>query len=345
MKAITLLLIVGLTSPLSSFAAQNKTGLDVSVPQNGVDASGEHDNSAPVPVMEERHVSSPDDVIGPDDSISISCLESDDISKTWRVSSTGDVNLPLVGQLHAAGLTAEGMNQKLTEELKRYIHEPHVTVYIAEFRSQPVTVTGAVHRPGHFQIEGPKTLLTVLMMAGGLDHPPGATATLTRQMQYGPIPLPSAHPDADGSHSIAVLPLKDISDASTPASNLLIRPNDVIDVSNEERIVYIIGEVVKPGKIELVSHDSISMMAALAAAGGLSKLAKGQNTEIMRQNANGLYEKVGSVDLKKLSRGQAEDRMLNAGDIVVVPSSTLKEYSQIAAFSAIATGFGFLTRF
>jgi len=350
MKAIAFLLLIALANPFSALAAQNaaakSAGPNESGPQENTDGNTNRaqEEAAAIP-QAIGHESSPDDEIGVDDSVAITCLESDDISKTWRVGTNGDINLPLVGQIHAAGLTAEQLNQNLTEALKRYINEPHVTVYIAEFRSQPVTVTGAVHRPGHFQIEGSKTLLTVLTMAGGLDHPPGSTATVVRQMQYGPIPLPGAHPDADGSHSIVELQLKDVSNASTPASNLIIRPNDVIDVSNEERMVYIIGEVAKPGKVELVSHDSISMMQVLAIAGGLTKVASARNTQIMRQNSKGLYEKIGLIDLKKLQQGKSEDRMLTAGDIVVVPSSNVKAYSQIAAFTAIATGFGFLTRF
>jgi polysaccharide export outer membrane protein len=351
-QAAAFLLLLGLTTPFFCAAAQNTATPDgaqhrvvKSANNNANNADAAQDDNVPIPAVVAGHESSPDDVIGVDDSISINCLESEDISKVWRVTSTGDLNLPLVGSIHAAGLTAGQLGDKLTEALKRYIHEPHASVYIAEFRSQPVTVTGAVHRPGHFQIEGSKTLLTVLTMAGGLDHPPGSTATLTRQMKYGAIPLPGAHPDADGTHSVVEMSLKDVSNASTSASNLIIRPNDVIDVSNELHLVYIIGEVLKPGKIELVSHDSISMMEVLAAAGGLSKTANPRATEIMRQNSKGLYERVGSIDLKKLAQGKTEDRMLSSGDIVVVPTSNMKVYSQIAAFSAIATGFAFLTRY
>ena len=286
-----------------------------------------------------------DDVIGPDDSVTISVLESDEISKTWRVDSAGNIQLPLVGQIHAAGLTADQLAKQLTQELSRYIRDPHLTVYIAEFRSQPVTVTGAVHRPGTFQTEGPKTLWTVLTMAGGLEKSYGSTVTVTRQVRYGLIPLPEAHLDADGTHSVAVLPVKDVEDTSSATSNLLIRPNDTVAVSTDERRVYIIGEVIKPGAVELVNHDSISMMQVLAAAGGLSKLAQPKNTEIMRQNAQGLYERVASIDLKKLEHGHTEDRMLTAGDIVIVPSSGLKTYGQVAGLSAIVTGFALLTRY
>jgi polysaccharide export outer membrane protein len=342
-KVAAVLIVLGLTNPSFCLAIQDPTGQSTASAQDGADkAAGQDDTPGPAAA---GHLSSPDDVIGPDDSINVACLESEEISKIWRIDSTGDVNLPLIGQVHAAGLTADQLGAELTEGLKRYIHEPHVTVYIAEFRSQPVTVTGAVHRPGVFQIEGPKTLLSVLTMAGGLDHPPGATVRVVRQISYGPIPLPGAGPDADGSHSVIDLPLKDVSSGSTPAANLLIRPNDVVAVSTDERMVYIIGEVQKPGRIELVNHDSISMMEALAAAQGLTKTAAASHSEIMHKNAEGLYERIGSVDLKKLARGEAKDRMLTAGDIVVVPSSNMKIYTQIAAFSAIATGFGFLTRF
>lgn len=284
-----------------------------------------------------------DDVIGPDDSVTISVLESDEISKTWRVNGSGDVELPLVGRLHAAGLTADQLSKQLTEGLRKYIREPHVTVYIAEFRSQPVTVTGAVHRPGTFQTEGPKTLWTVLTMAGGLEKSYGATVTVTRQVRYGLIPLPGAQLDGDGTHSVIVLQVKDVEDASSASSNLLIRPNDTVAVSTDERRVYIIGEVAKPGMVELVTHDSISLMEVLAAAGGLTKNASAGGTEIMRQNSKGLYERVGSIDLKKLQHGKTEDRMLSAGDIVVVPTSGIKAYTQIASAGAIATGFTMLT--
>ena len=328
--ALVLAWCLAIVSPLSAQEAADQSNAAAKDQSNDVPKLGH------VPAQA-------DEVIGPDDSITISVLESDDVSKTWRVTSTGNIDLPLVGQIHAAGLTADQLEKQLNDGLKKYIRDPHVTVYIAEFRSQPVTVTGAVHRPGTFQTEGPKTLWTVLTMAGGLEHAYGSTVTVTRQVRYGLIPLPEAHLDADGTHSVADLPVKDVADTSSPASNLLIRPNDTVAVSTDERHVYIIGEVVKPGVVDLITHDSISMMQVLAAAGGVTKNASAGNTEIMRQNAKGLYERVGSIDLKKLQHGKAEDRMLTAGDIVVVPTSGLKTYTQIASVGAIATGFSMLT--
>jgi len=310
-------------------------------------AGNADEKSAPVsntrPAAPETH--SGKDVIGADDTIEIIALQSEELSHTWRVNGDGDVDLPLVGKMHAAGLTADQFQEKLDAALKQFIIDPQVTVYIAEFRSQPVTVTGAVHRPGTFQTEGPKTLWTVLTMAGGLEKAPGATVTITRQIRYGAIPLPSSKLSADGQYSTISLQVSDVLNTTSPESNLLIQPNDTVSVSTDERLVFIIGEVIKPGAVELVSHDSISMMQVLAAAEGLSKLAAPAHSEIMRKNSQGLYEKVGSIDLKKLVNGQIEDRMLRAGDIVVVPSSTLKIYTQMAGLSAITSGFFLLSRY
>ncbi|MGA3294952.1 MAG: polysaccharide biosynthesis/export family protein [Candidatus Acidiferrales bacterium] len=282
--------------------------------------------------------------IGPDDSVTIVVLDSDEISKTWRVSSKGDLSLPLVGTIHAAGLTAEQLREKLSVELKRYIRDPQVTVYVSDVQSQPVTIAGAVHKPGTYQLEGPKTLLEVLMMGLGPDAA-GPTLIVSRPVESGPIPLPGAHLDSTGERSSIELKLSEVLDPSTPASNLEIHPNDVISVSNLRRLVYIIGEVARPGAVELVTQDQVSVMQVLAAAGGLTKVASPRHSEIMRLEPHGTYKRVSSIDLKRVMTGKDEDRLLSSGDIIVVPSSTLKSYGQIASTGAITTGLYIITRY
>lgn len=135
-------------------------------------------------------------MIGPDDGVTIVALGAEDISKTWRVSSTGELTLPMVGKIQAAGKTTEQLELELTARLKRFIREPEVTVYISEFRSETVTVEGAVQKPGRVQTEGQKTLLDVLMMAGGTSSP-GPTVKVTRASAYEIIPLPGV-PEGSG---------------------------------------------------------------------------------------------------------------------------------------------------
>jgi polysaccharide export outer membrane protein len=283
-------------------------------------------------------------VIGPDDGITIVALESEEMSKTWRVNSSGELDLPMVGKIHAAGLTTDELEQTLTEKLRRYVRDPQVTVYVSEFRSQPVTVAGGVAHPGTLQIEGPKTLLTVLMMAGG-PNTSGPTVTITRDVHSAPFTLPGSTTDADGQHMSLQLKMKDVLDPSSSASNLEIRANDIVAVSSQKQLVYIIGEVNHPGAVELVTQDAVSIMQVLAAAGGLTKLAAPHSTQIMRVNQKGLYEKIATIDVKRVMSGKMEDRLLTAGDIIVVPSSALKAYTQTAGMTALTTSFYILTRF
>jgi len=276
------------------------------------------------------------DVIGPDDGIVINAADAEELSKPWRVNSSGDLNLPMVGQVHAAGLTVEQLENDLTEKLKSFIRDPHVTVYVSEFRSQPVIVEGAVAKPGPLQTEGPKTLLGVLMMAGG-PNAAGPTVTLTRETKYGEIPLPNAKTDPQGRYNTVELKLKDVLNASTPAANLMVRAHDVVAVSTKQRLIYVIGQVNKPGAVELDTQDSISVMQVLAAAGGLTSVAAPGNTAVMHLDENGQYNKVASINLKRVMSGKGGDRMLTAGDIIVVPENHVKSYVQAATMSAATT--------
>jgi polysaccharide export outer membrane protein len=281
--------------------------------------------------------STTDNVMGPEDTLNIVAGEAEEISKTWRVSGNGDLDLPMIGRIHAAGLTAAQLEGQITEKLKAFIREPHVSVYISEFRSQPVTIEGAVARPGTIQTEGQKTLLNVLMMAGG-PNAAGPTVTLTRSTQNGTIPLEGAKTDAKGEYSTLELKLKDVMNASNPAANLIMRPHDVLWVSTKQRLVYIIGQVNRPGAVELDTQDSVSAMQVLAAAGGLTSLAVPSNTAVMHVDEKGQYSKVASINLKNVMNGKGADRMLTPGDILVVPENHVKSYVQAATMSATTTG-------
>src|SRR5262245_38261235 len=86
--------------------------------------------------------------VGPDDTVTIYALNVEEISKAWRVSATGDLSLPMIGRVRAAGLTVEQLEKQIANQLEQFVLQPQVTLYVSESRSQPVTVTGAVDKPG-----------------------------------------------------------------------------------------------------------------------------------------------------------------------------------------------------
>ena len=288
--------------------------------------------------------------IGPGDTVTIASLECEEITKPWRVGSTGDLNLPMVGRIHVAGMTVEHLEQELVLRLQKFIHEPQVTAYISESRSQPIMVVGGVEKPGTYQREENETLLQALTLAGGpkgilgkAAH--GPTITITRNLKYGSIPLLNARNDPDGKFSIAELSLKDAMVGSSAAANLALQPEDVVAVSTKQPFVYVIGEVNRPGAVELATQDHMSMVQLLAVAGGMTRDASPGKTEILSVNADGLYDKKGSVNAKKVMSGKVSDVKLVAGDVVVVPSNRFKFFWQSATVSTFTAGSMILARF
>ncbi|MGH9428357.1 MAG: polysaccharide biosynthesis/export family protein, partial [Terriglobia bacterium] len=164
-------------------------------------------------------------VLGPSDVITIQALDVDELSnKPVWIDTGGFINLPLVGRMKAAGLTVQELEAELNAQLKPFVKAPHVVVAISEFRSQPVSILGLVTTPGVLQVQGRKTLLEVLSLAGGLRPEAGAVAKITRRLDYGEIPLPGATTDASGQFSVADLQLKALIEGKSPEQNILIRP-------------------------------------------------------------------------------------------------------------------------
>ena len=269
--------------------------------------------------------------------MSILALNCDEISKTWRISSAGELNLPLVGSVQAAGMTARQLEDNLADRLKKFVIEPQVTVFVTDFRSQPVTVTGSVEKPGVYQLETGKTLFDVLVLAGGPKNA-GQTVTLKRSTQRGQIGLPNTVLDISGAYESADLDLKEVMEGRGTKAGIRLMPDDLITVSltRPARFVHIAGEVNKPGSVELVTQDVVSLMKVLAVAGGLTKDAKGSATMIMHNNANGVLTSTAFVNIDKITRGKARDLELTDGDVIVVHPTGVNSTLHQASGAAMA---------
>src|SRR5262249_9609733 len=148
----------------------------------------------------------------------------------------------LVGRLHVAGLTVQQIEQLLDKALSAYIRNPQIVVNVSEIRSQPVSVLGAVNAPGVHQIQGRKTLLEMLSLAGGFRQDAGYRISITRQVAWGCIPLPGSKLDPTGEFLVAEVSVQSLMEAKDPAENVQILPYDVITVPKAE-MIYVLGEV------------------------------------------------------------------------------------------------------
>jgi len=286
-------------------------------------------------------------VIGPDDAVTIDALNVEEISKTWRISAAGDISLPMIGRVHAAGLTVDQLEQEIDSRLDQFVRKPQVTVYISEFRGHPATVSGAVERPGIVQLQGPATLFEVLLQAGGPKEA-GTTLTVTRSRDNGIINYPGTKISPESGYSVIELPLKEVLQRDTAAANLPVFAYDVVTVAKDEkirRLVFVAGEVNRPGAIELVTQNKVSFSQAVAMAGGFTKEAAAGRTIIRHVDQNGAETGAAQVNAKRILAGHEKDLPLRDGDIVIVPSSRLAPYLQTMTSTAITSSVYILGRF
>src|SRR5437867_4360889 len=154
-------------------------------------------------------------ILGPNDEIVILSLHAEEIAnKPIRITTSGDINLLMIGRIHVAGMTLEALEAEVTERLKAYIRRPDVTINVTQFKSQPVSVFGAVGTPGIVQLEGTKTLIEVLSMAGGVRADAGSRIKITRRIEWGAIPLSTAVGERE--YSVAEVNIRSIENATSP---------------------------------------------------------------------------------------------------------------------------------
>jgi polysaccharide export outer membrane protein len=305
----------------------------------GVETETQAAPSRIAPITDSRDLES-DYRLGPGDEITIEVLESPEFSgKRFPVGPDGDVRLPLVGRLHAHGLSVAEFESDLSKRLGEFIREPNASVTVAEFRSQPVSVIGAVASPGVQQLRGRKTLIEILSLAGGVREDAGHAVKITRRLARGRIPLPEARDDPSGGFSVAEVNLPSIVRAENPAQNIYVEPNDIISVPRAE-MVYVVGAVARSGGYVLGEKQGVTALEALALAGGLADGASAKGARILRP-AEGASERLEiTVNLRDIMAGRSEDVPLWPDDILFVPTSGAKAAAIRAAEAALGIGSG-----
>lgn len=281
-------------------------------------------------------------ILGPGDDVVVRCLDAEEFDgKPLRIAADGFVGLPLIGRIQAGGLTLVEFEKQVTDRLRMYIKHPQVSVNVAEFRSQPVTVLGAVSTPGVHYLTGRKTLLEMLSLAGGLKEDAGDCVKLVRKNEWGPIPLASAREDDTGQFSVAELKLRALMNGTTPAENIEIRPYDVISVPRAE-IVYVIGEVKKPGGFTLNDRKGVTALEALSMAEGLLRTALARSAKILRRTSDPIRRDEISVNLDDILRGRSADVSLAPDDILFIPNNKVKSAALRTLEAVIQAGTGVL---
>ncbi len=295
------------------------------------------------------NVSSPagDYLIGPEDILAINVLEAPDLNRTVRVSDDGTVSLALLGVIQVAGTTTRELELVLEDRLRRtYMKDPQVAVFVQEVHSHAVSVFGAVCKPGVYQIRYPKPLIEVLSMAEGLATDAGDTVIVEHhagdpaQAGFSAVMDLKADTPTDSSTGVdsksnestpqgseaesITIHLKELLDSSNPRSNVLVYPGDSVKVARAG-VVYVLGQVRKPGGFLLKTNENISVLQAIALAEGTTPNSSGKNARIFLGSGSGVERKEVAINLDKIMAGKEPSPWLKPNDVLFVPNSGGKE--------------------
>jgi polysaccharide export outer membrane protein len=276
--------------------------------------------------------------LGAGDMIAVRALHVPEMpEKPLRVGDDGGILLPMIGRIQASGLTTSQLAAEIRRRLEPVIRDPQVSVELVEQKSHPVSVLGAVKAPGLYQLEGEKRLLDVISRAGGLDQDAGYSLRISRLKSAGPLPIPGA--TESGEYRVAEVHLEDVMEARKPELNIVILPQDTIAVPRG-RLVYVVGQVRKPGGFVLREREQMSVLQAISLAEGFTATAGAGGARILREQGEDGKRIEIPVNVSKILAGRASDTPLRANDILFVPNSAPKSATLRAIDSAIQMGTG-----
>jgi len=243
--------------------------------------------------------------LGAGDLIEVGVFNVPELATKARVSNSGDVYLPLIDYVHVEGLTVEEAQTVIEKRLSDggFVRNPHVTIFVDEAASQGVTIIGEVAKPGIYPDIADHKLYDIISEAGGFSTAASRKIAIIHRNQ-----LEAVHID---------LPRNLADDLS---GNVEILPGDTISVPRAP-IIYVVGDVGRPAGL-LVDNGTLTVLQALALAGGANRTAKMNGTRLLRKTPTGMTET--RVELKKMLEAKAPDVTLQADDILFIPISGAK---------------------
>ena len=251
------------------------------------------------------------------DLVEVSVFAVPELATKTRISGSGDIYLPLIDYVHVADLTLDEAQELIQKRLEDggFVRGPHVTIFVDESASQSITVVGEVSRPGPVSAIGERRLYDIISAAGGLTEKAGRAVTIEHR--------------GDPEHKVVVQVSSNL--AENMESNVPVQAGDTVIVSRAG-IVYVVGDVARPSGF-IIEDNSITVLKALALAGGSTKTSSLNKTKILRQSPAGMQEI--SVQLKKILYAKAPDVPLVKGDVLFIPGSAAKVAAYRTADAAV----------
>ena len=247
--------------------------------------------------------------LGPKDLISVKVLEIQELNGDWRVSDDGNISVPLLGNIPVVGLSSTDLENRLEALLTtKFVNRANVSVVIKEFSNKPVSILGAVAKPGSLSVSGRWDLLQAISAAGGLIPGAGRRIYILRRSDNGL----SDRLEIDADELLV---------RSSPRWNIPIYSSDVVNIPARAIVrLFVLGQVKIPGAIEFDIDDRITFLTAISRAGGLTDRAAKGSIRIKRRGPDGRDVEIPLL-YRRILDGKDPDPSLQAGDVVIVKES------------------------
>ncbi len=248
-----------------------------------------------------------DYILGPGDLIQVTVFETKDLDTVVRVSSRGQISLPLLDSVDVRNLTAAEAEEKIEELLKvKYLQDPHVSIYIKEHVSKQITLVGSFKKPGTYDYVAKRKLLDVVAIAEGLSEKAGSSAYITR------------FDEKTNKNINYFIDLDELIRKGNMEQNITVMGGDVIFIP-ETGQCFVDGAVRKPGTYPLRSGMTIAEVITLA--GGLANYADSDKIKLIRHMGDGKERQVLSLSRNDLLGGVGDTLLIKDQDIVFAESS------------------------
>jgi polysaccharide export outer membrane protein len=267
---------------------------------------------------------SSDYVIGGGDVLEIKVFKQPDLSGRYRVSETGNIEMIFVGRQNVAGLTESEATELLRQQLLKYLRQPEVSVSVAEFNSQLVTIVGAVRTPGRFPLRRSVRVLDAVALAGGLVENSGRFIYLFRRSAKprdvdltGSVP---SGPEAEPEVEVELVNVDDVLSGKSGA-NVALSPGDTLSVPKAD-VVFVTGNVRKPGEFQ--ARNPVTITQAVGLASGFADAAKKNDMILYRYIPGKAEREAVKVSIADIQSGKQKDLIMQANDVLFVPNSEAK---------------------
>lgn len=261
-------------------------------------------------------------LIGPGDLLHITVFDEPEMEQRVRVNDAGEISLNLIGKIAVKGLSSGQAAALIKEKYQQgsFLNNPQVSVMVEEFAAESVSLIGQVQRPGPINLTTPRSILDVIALGGGMTDIADRNITIQRR---------------NGEKLKVFVPNK--VDAALEQSNVMVYPGDIVMVP-KAGIVYVLGDVARPGGYVMNNDSQLTVLQALAMAAGTNHTAKESKARLVRKQSDNTIKEQ-TIHLTEMQKGKIPDMPLEANDIIWVPFSWAKSFAAGAtSITASAAG-------